>query len=65
MKNVAVGLWMIAILLLGFMAPAFAGNPKSGYSPEMKAKIEDMTRELKKFTDEKATAEKNLKTFDE
>ena len=27
MKNVAVGLWMIAILLLGFMAPAFAGDP--------------------------------------
>jgi predicted ester cyclase len=57
---------MIAVLLLGFMAPAFAGDPKdSGYSPEMKAKIEEAKKEFKKYTDEKATTEKNLKTFDE
>jgi len=38
---------------------------KSGYSPEMQAKIDAVTKELKKYTDEKATIEKNLKTFDE
>jgi hypothetical protein len=57
---------MIALLLLGFMAPAFAGDPKGGgYSPEMQAKIEETKKELKKFTDERATVEKNLETFDE
>jgi hypothetical protein len=47
------------------MAPAFAGDAKDGYSPEMQAKIEETKKELKKFTHEKATADKNLKTFDE
>jgi predicted ester cyclase len=56
---------MITMLLLSFTAPAFAGDSKSGYSPEMQAKIEETKKELKKFTDEKATADKNLKTFDE
>ena len=65
MKNVTVGLCMIALLLLGFMVAAFADEPKGGYSPEMQAKIEEVKKELKKFTDEKATIEKNLETFDE
>jgi len=66
MKNVTRSVCMIAVLLLGFMAPAFAGDPKdSGYSPEMKAKIEEAKKEFKKYTDEKATTDKNLKTFDE
>jgi predicted ester cyclase len=57
---------MVVVFLLGFMAPAFAVDPNGGgYSPEMKAKIEQMKKELKKFTDEKAMADKNLKTFDE
>jgi hypothetical protein len=30
---------IIAVLLLGFMTPAFAGDPKAGgYSPEMQAR---------------------------
>lgn len=34
------------------------------YSPEMQAKIEQMKKELKKFTDERALVAKNLQTFD-
>jgi hypothetical protein len=57
---------MTVVLLLGFMAPAFAADPKAGgYSPEMEAKSEETKKELKKFTDEQAMADKNLKTFDE
>jgi predicted ester cyclase len=66
MKKRTVGLCIAAAILLGLMAPAFAGDPKAGgYSPEMQAKIEETKKELKKFTDEKATTDKNLKTFDE
>ena len=56
---------MIAVFLSGFVTPAFAGDPKSGYSPEMQAKIEETKKELKKFTDEQAMVDKNIKTFDE
>lgn len=35
------------------------------YSPEMQANIKEMEKELKKFTDARTTAEKNLATFDE
>jgi predicted ester cyclase len=66
MKIATIGLSMIAALLLGFTAPAVAGDPKGGgYSPEMQAKIDETKKELKKFTDERATIEKDLKTFDE
>ena len=65
MKNAAVGLGMIAVLLFGFMVPAFAADAQGGYSPEMQAKIEEVKKELKKYTDEKATVDKNIKTFDE
>jgi len=66
MKNAMVVLYLIVVLLLGFKAPAFAGDPKAGgYSPEMQAKIEETKKELKKFTDEKTAVEKNIKTFDE
>ncbi len=65
MKNAMVALCMVVVLLLGFTGLTFAADQKGGYSPEMKAKIEQMKKELKKFTDEKATADKNLKTFDE
>jgi predicted ester cyclase len=64
MRNLTVGLFMSAVLLSGAVAPAFAGAPKSGYSPEMMGKIDDAKKELKKYTDEKATVEKNLVTFD-
>ena len=63
MKNLTVGLCVIAILLLSFMAQVFAGETKGVYSPGMQAKI--MKQELKKFTDERTTIESNLKTFDE
>jgi predicted ester cyclase len=66
MKKVTVAVCMTVVLLFGFMAPAFAADPKAGgYSPEMQAKIEETKKELKKFTDEKALADKHLKTFDE
>jgi len=65
MKNVTVGFCVIAILLLGVVVPVFAADQKAGYSPEMQAKIEEMKKELKKFTDERAEVEKNIKTFDE
>jgi predicted ester cyclase len=39
-------------------------NPQD-YSPEMQAKIKQMEKELKKFTDAQAMAAKNLATFDE
>jgi hypothetical protein len=55
---------MIAVFLLGFTSLTFAGDPK-GYTPEMQAKIEETKKELKKFTDEQAMVEKNIKTFDE
>jgi hypothetical protein len=56
---------MIAVFLLSFTIPAFAADQKRGYSPEMQAKIYEVKKELKKFTDEKATVDKNIKTFDE
>jgi len=65
MKNTTVILCMIVMLLSGFMATAFAGDSKEGYSPEMQAKIEETKKELKKFADEKTMIENNIKTFDE
>ena len=65
MRDVTVGFCMIAVLLLAFMAPAFAGDPQGAYSPEMQAKIDEVKKELQKYTDDKATVDKNLKTFDE
>jgi len=65
MKKITIVSSMIAVFLLSFTIPAFAADPKGGYSPEMQAKIDAVTKELKKYTDEKATIEKNIKTFDE
>jgi predicted ester cyclase len=65
MKNVTRSGCVIAVLF-AFCPPAFAGGPKDdGYSPEMKAKIEETVKELKKFTDERVVVKKNLETFDE
>jgi hypothetical protein len=50
MKNAIVGLSVIAVFLLGFIAPTFAAEQKGDYSPEMQAKIEEVKKELKKFT---------------
>jgi len=67
MKKFTCCISLITVFILGMAVPAtFAGNSDgSGYSPEMQVKIEEMKQELKKFTDEKASVEKNLKTFDE
>jgi hypothetical protein len=66
MKNLSLSVCMIPLLLVLFVSPVFAGSPKNGgYSPEMQAKIEEVKKELKKFTDERATVKKNLETFDE
>jgi len=35
------------------------------YSPEMKAKVQQMQKELKKFKDAQVAVQKNLATFDE
>jgi len=65
MKNATIGLVVIAAFLSDFIVPTFAAEQKGDYSPEMQAKIEEVKKELKKFTDEKATVKKNLETFDE
>lgn len=65
MNNLIIGLGVIGAFVLGLMAPAYAADVKGSYSPEMQAKIDEVNKELKKFTDEKATIEKNLKTFDD
>ena len=66
MKNLTHSVSMIALLLAVFVSLTFAGSPKDGgYSPEMQAKIAEVKKELKKFTDERATVKKNLETFDE
>ena len=58
---------MMVVLVFSLIIPStYAGSPADpGYSPEMKTKIEQMKKELKKFTDERATVKKNMKTFDE
>ena len=63
MKKVTFGI--TAAILLGLAAPALSGGEKSAYTPEMKTAMEETVKELKKFTDERATVEKNLETFDE
>lgn len=66
MKKIVPSVSIIPVLLAFFIAPAFSADQKAGeYSPEMQAKIEEMKKELKKYTDEKATIEKDIKTFDE
>jgi predicted ester cyclase len=65
MKNAIIGMSVIAAFLSGILVPTFAAEQKGDYSPEMQAKIEEVKKELKIFTDERATVKKNLETFDE
>lgn len=67
MNRLTRNVGLATVIILSFMiSSTFAASAdKSGYSPEMKAKIEETKKELKKFTDERATTAKNLKTFDE
>jgi predicted ester cyclase len=66
MKNI-IHIIAIATLIVTAAVPVtFAqDSKKNSYSKEMQTKIEETKKELKKFTDEKASVEKNLKTFDE
>ena len=67
MKKMTRSAGLVALLILSLMIPStFAASMKEGdYSPEMQARIKEMKKELKKYTDDKATVETNLKTFDE
>jgi predicted ester cyclase len=65
MKQAASTLCIIAAFLFGLVVPVFAGSSSDGrYSPEMQAKIDEMKKELQKYTDEKSTISKNIETFD-
>ena len=65
MKNVTRIVGMMALLLALCVVPVYSAEPKeAGYSPEMQAKIDEVNKELKKYTDDKATVDKNLETFD-
>jgi predicted ester cyclase len=59
--GVMATLFFLLIIPFSF---AWSAN-EGGYSPEMQARIEEMKKELKKYTDDKANVEANLKTFDE
>jgi predicted ester cyclase len=65
MRRLFYSIGIVFVLLAVMISPVLAGDAKSGYSPEMQAKIEEVQKELKKFTDERATVEQNIKTFDE
>jgi|SRR5664280_756051 len=67
MKKLMCSIGLVAVLVFGLIIPStFAGSSKDeGYSPEMKPKIEETKKELKKFTDERAMTTQHLKTFDE
>ncbi len=58
--------FLAAVPGMGLLIPgALAGGARtSGYTPEMQAKIEEMKKELKKYTDERALVGKHLETFD-
>jgi predicted ester cyclase len=65
MKKSVYGACLMAVTFMVLMTSVFAAESKGGYSPEMQAKIEETKKELKKFTDERAMVENNIKTFDE
>jgi hypothetical protein len=67
MKKLTLNVGLVAAIILSFMISSTfaAGSDKCDYSPKMKAKIKEMKKELKKFTDERAMVATNLKTFDE
>lgn len=66
MKNIIHIAGLVAAMVIGLITPSsFAGSSgKGGYSPEMQIKIDEMKKELKNYSDEKATVDKNLETFD-
>jgi len=66
MKRLTRSVASVAVMVFGLiiLLPFAGGSNEGGYSPEMKAKIDEMKKELKKYTDERATVEENLVTFD-
>jgi hypothetical protein len=65
MKKMIRSVGLVAVIFSFMISSTFAASSDtSGYSPKMKAKIEEMKKELKKYTDERATIDKNLETFD-
>jgi hypothetical protein len=66
MKKLTRSVVFVAVLVFGLiiLSPFAGSSNEGGYSPEMQAKIDEMKKELKKYTDDKATVEKNLVTFD-
>ena len=57
---------LVAALVIGLTTPSSSDENScdGGYSPEMQVKIDEMKKELKNYTDDKATVGKNLETFD-
>ncbi|MBI1930303.1 ester cyclase [Candidatus Poribacteria bacterium] len=56
---------VITILLLGLMITAVVSCASSSNSAALQAEIDSLQAELKRIADERATIEKDLKTFDE
>lgn len=64
-KSIRTSLMSAALVLGLAVFPALVRSAQDKpYSPEMQAKIEQMKKELKKFTDERAMVAKHLETFD-
>lgn len=69
MKTKFVGLLMSLVLLscsnqVNSADISSSGVASQSYSPEMNQTIEEVKKELKKFTDERELVNKNLQTFD-
>jgi hypothetical protein len=63
-KLICSGITVFVLFLL-LALPGFAADPKkSEYSPEMQAKIDEVKKELRKYTHDAAIVRRNLKTFD-
>ena len=65
MKRIVYSAFMTAAIFMGFTTPIFAAESTGNYSPEMQAKIDEVKKELKEYTDARTRIEKDLKTFDE
>jgi hypothetical protein len=66
MKSFPYILGAAIVFSLGLNLSVFSAEaPHKGYSPEMQVKIDEMKKELAKFTADKATVDANIKTFDE
>jgi len=65
-RSILVPLRVLTMLLLGVTAAAITGcsTNRSGYTPEMQAKIDSMQTVLKNMAAGEATLDQNLRTFD-